>query len=404
VTTSRLRLGAELLGPLALVGLVAVVASQLSTSDQTDAINVLVTATIVVGLYVFIGNSGVISFGQISFVAVGAFAAGIYTTPDTTRQTTMPDLFGLLGRPVLTNLESILLAAGIGALFALIVGLALMRLSGLAAGIATFAVLEITYNILANWGKIGPGPTTLASVPVTTGVGQATIGCAVAVAIAFAYQQTRSCRLLRASRADALAARGIGVSIVRHRLGAFVISGTICGFAGALYVHELGSINVTEVYLALTFSTLAMLVVGGSQSLWGATLGGVLLGILSSFLSNAENGTTVFGLSFTLPNGLSSIIFAVLFVGALMLFPRGLARNREFLAGVLRERPPSVGLAVGGAAPGGAAAGTAAGGATGGTSQPSSPPPPSPPPPPPPPAPLAPPPPAPATAVHDQEP
>ncbi len=347
MTRSRLRLAAELLGPLALVGVVALVAAHLSTSDQTDAINVLVTATIVVGLYVFIGNSGVISFGQISFAAVGAFAAGIYTTPVSTRQTTMPDLFGFLGRPVLTNLESLLLAAGLGALFALLVGLALMRLSGLAAGIATFAVLEITYNILANWEKIGPGPTTLASVPVTTGVGQATIGCAVAVVVAFAYQRSRSCRLLRASRADALAARGIGVSIVRHRLGAFVLSGAICGFAGALYVHSLGSINVTEVYLALTFSTLAMLVVGGSQSLWGATLGGILLGILSSFLTNAENGTTVFGLSFTLPNGLSSIIFAILFVGALMLFPRGLTRNREFLAKALGERPARVGVVLG---------------------------------------------------------
>lgn len=336
---STSRLAAELLGPLALVGVVALVAAHLSISDQTDAIDVLVTATIVVGLYVFIGNSGVISFGQISFVAVGAFAAGIYTTPVSTRQTTMPDLFGLLGRPVLTNIESILLAAGTGAVFALIVGLALMRLSGLYAGIATFAVLEITYNILANWEKIGPGPTTLASVPVTTGVGQATLGCAVAVVLAFAYQRSRSCRMLRASRADALAARGIGVSIVRHRLGAFVLSGAICGFAGALYVHALGSINVTEVYIALTFSTLAMLVVGGSQSLWGATLGGILLGVLSSFLSNAQNGTTVFGLSFTLPNGLSSIIFAILFVGALMLFPRGFTRNREFLAKALGERP-----------------------------------------------------------------
>lgn len=340
-TRARLRLGVELLGPLGLVGIVALVGSQLSTADQTDAINILVVATIVIGLYVFIGNSGVISFGQVSFVAVGAFAAGIYTTPVGTRHTTMPDLFGILAIPTLTNVESLLLAAGLGAVFALVVGLALMRLSGLAAGIATFAVLEITYNILANWEKIGPGPTTLASVPVTTGIGQAVIGCAAAILLAFGYQRTRSCRLLRASRADALAARGIGVSIFRHRLVAFVISGAICGFAGALYVHELGSITVTEVYLALTFSTLTMLVVGGSQSLWGATLGGTLLGVLFSFLSNAENGTTVFGLSFTLPNGLNTIIFAVLFVGALMLAPRGLTRNREFLAGVLRERPMS---------------------------------------------------------------
>ena len=337
---ARLRLGAEVLAPLVLVGIVALVGAQLSAADKTDAINVLVTTVIVVGLYVFIGNSGVISFGQISFVAVGAFAAAIWTTPVATRDATMPDLFGFLATPRLTSTESLLVGAGLGALFALAVGLALMRLSGLSAGIATFAVLEITYNVLANWDKIGPGPTTLADVPATTGITQALVGCAIAIVVAFAYQQTRSCRLLRASRADPLAARGIGVSIFRHRLVAFVISGAICGFAGALYAHELGSISVTQVYLALTFSTLSMLVVGGSQSLWGASVGGVLLGVLFSFLSNAVNGTTVLGFSFTLPNGLNTIIFAILFVGALMLAPRGLTRSREFLAVALGERPP----------------------------------------------------------------
>ena len=43
-----------------------------------------------------------------------------------------------------------------------------MRLSGLAAGIATFAVLEITHNLLREWTKIGPGATTLSLVPETT--------------------------------------------------------------------------------------------------------------------------------------------------------------------------------------------------------------------------------------------
>jgi len=312
---------------------------------------VLVTATIVVGLYVFIGNSGVMSFGQISFVAIGAFAAGIFTSPPSLRRSTMPSLYSFLATPQLTNLESLLLAAGLGALFALLVGIALMRLSGIAAGIATFAVLQITYNVLGFWDKIGPAATTLANVPVTTGIGQGALGCAIAVLAAFAHQHTRSCRQLRASRADPLAARGIGVSIFRHRLVAFVISGAICGFAGALFVHELGSINVNQVYLDLTFFTLAILVVGGAQSLWGATLGGTLLGTLYAFLTNATSGVTVFGLHFTLPNGLSTIIFAVLLVGALMLAPRGLSRGREFLAVTLRDRPPvraSVEAAAGG--------------------------------------------------------
>ncbi len=332
------RLLLELAGPLGLVVATALVGSQFSIAQQTNVVNVLVTTTIVVGLYVFVGNSGVMSFGQVSFVAVGAFAAGVLTNPPQLRRTTMPQLFGFLATPQLTNIESLLLAAGLGALFAFLVGLALMRLSGLSAGIATFAVLEITYNILGFWDKIGPAATTMALVPVTTGLLQGGIGCGLAVVAAFAYQQTRSCRLLRASREDRLAARGIGVPIFRHRLGAFTLSGAICGFAGALFVHELGSINVDQVYLSLTFSTLAMLVVGGVGSLWGAAIGGIGLGALAAFLSNAENGVAIGSLHITLPNGLDTVIFGALMAGTLIVAPGGVARGREFLVGTVARR------------------------------------------------------------------
>jgi branched-chain amino acid transport system permease protein len=60
----------------------------------------------------------------------------------------MPSLYVFLGDSTVGNIPSLLLAALVGGVFALVAGLPLMRLSGLAAGIATFAVLEITNNIL----------------------------------------------------------------------------------------------------------------------------------------------------------------------------------------------------------------------------------------------------------------
>ena len=76
---------------------------------------------------------------------------------------------------------SLLAAAAVGAAFAALVGLPLMRLSGLAAGIATFGVLEITHNVLRYYEKIGPGTTAFSSVPETTDLLQATIGGLIAV-------------------------------------------------------------------------------------------------------------------------------------------------------------------------------------------------------------------------------
>ena len=81
-----------------------------------------------------------------------------------------------------------------------------MRLSGLAAGIATFAVLEITHNVLRYYERIGPGLNTFSSVPETTGLRQAAIGALVVIVVAFVYARSRFGRLLRATREDAAAA------------------------------------------------------------------------------------------------------------------------------------------------------------------------------------------------------
>src|SRR3954466_1015263 len=281
----RLDTSLQLLAPLVLVALAALVGTLVSTSTETYVINALVNVVIVVAIYVFVGNSGVLSFGHISFVAVGAFAAGVLTVPLEQKQGALATVYPLLRDHTVGSATSLALAAAVGGLFALLVGMPLMRLSGLAAGIATFAVLEITHNVLSQWDAIGPALGTLTGVPETTGPFQATIGAMVAIAVAFGYQRSRLGRVLRASREDPAAARGIGVDVHRQRLWAFTLSGALAGFAGGLYVHFLGFINAENVYLDLTFLTLAMLVVGGMTSLWGAVLGALAVSGLDSFLS-----------------------------------------------------------------------------------------------------------------------
>src|SRR5919204_5828297 len=155
----------ELLTPIVLVVLVAAVASQTTSAGNSIQFrNLLVSVAIVVALYVFVGNSGVLSFGQISFVAVGAFLAGVLTIPLDSKRGVFPELSPLLRDHSIGNAWSLVLAAAIGGIYALLVGIPLMRLSGLAAGIATLAVLGITYNILNFWSRIGPGPLTLSLI------------------------------------------------------------------------------------------------------------------------------------------------------------------------------------------------------------------------------------------------
>ncbi|PWU18978.1 MAG: branched-chain amino acid ABC transporter permease [Candidatus Rokuibacteriota bacterium] len=329
----------ELGGPVVLLVIVGLVGSSTSYARQLEFRDALVAVAVVVALYVFVGNSGVLSFGQVSFVAVGAFTAGVMTIPVDQKGVIVPGLFGFFSHHSVGNAESLLLATGVGGLYAFLVGVPLMRLSGLAAGIATFAVLGITHNIFRNWQKIGPGAQTLTTIPKTTGMLQATVGAVAIVVVAFLYQRSRLGRQLRAAREDPAAAQATGIHIHRQRLWAFTLSGALSGFAGGLLVHHQGTLSTEDVYLQLTFLSLAMLVVGGVRSLWGAVVGALLVSGLNSFLLDAEeptpgaNGQVGFVnslLGHGLWGGSALIGIAALMLVVLLVRPSGITGGKEF--------------------------------------------------------------------------
>ncbi len=326
----------QLAGPMTLVAAVAAIGSTVSAAHQLEFESALVSSAIVVALYVFIGNSGVISFGQMSFVAVGAFLSGILTIDAQQKSFVLPNLFPILGDTHVGTPLSLLLAALVGGVYALLVGLVLMRLSGLPAGIATFAVLGVTYNVFRNWERIGPAAQALNSVPEST-IWELMGGALISVVAAYAYQRSRFGRQLRATREDPAAAQASGIDVYRQRLVAFTLSGALAAFAGGLLVHELGSITTDQVYLELTFVTLAMLVVGGVGSLWGAVVGALLVSGLDSYLGDAEN-STFFPFWFKLPEGSRLVLLGAIMALVLILRPSGLTGSREFSLSWLPRR------------------------------------------------------------------
>src|SRR4029450_13177464 len=217
---------------------------------------------------------------------------------------TMPYLFDFLSSTTVGNVPSLAVAASVGVVFAVVVGLPLMRLSGLAAGIATFAVLGITNNILRYYEKIGPGLNKFRA------------GAA-----------TRAAPQPRAARAAPPAARAVGVSIYRQRLASFALSGFLAGFAGGLYIHFI-PINVDAVYLDLTFITLAMLVIGGTTSLWGAVVGALFVSALDSVLAEMEDGMTLLGRTIDLPSGSRIVVVSSVMALVLIVRPGGLTGGR----------------------------------------------------------------------------
>src|SRR4029078_9341880 len=139
----------------------------------------------VVGLYVFVGNSGVLSFGNVAFMAVGAYVSALLTMMAAAKSVFLPHPHGFLASaewPVFPGA----LAGGVAAAFlAFIVGLPLMRLSGISASIATFAVLGITYVVLGTWTSVTGGQNSLMGLPIYIDLWTGFAWAVAAVVIAF---------------------------------------------------------------------------------------------------------------------------------------------------------------------------------------------------------------------------
>jgi branched-chain amino acid transport system permease protein len=311
--------------------IVATVAAFAPTIVQRRITEGLINLIAVVGLYVFVGNSGVLSFGNVAFMAIGAYVSALLTMPTTAKSVFLPDLPSFLAQTQWPGIAGALAGAAAAALVAAVAGFPLMRLSGISASIATFAILVVSYVVLGNWTSVTGGQNSLMGLPIYVGLWTAVAWAIVAVTIAFIHQESRSGLLLRASREDEVAAAACGMNIVLHRLFAFVISGFISGISGVLLAHFLGTVRVETFYLDLTFLILAMLVIGGMRSLTGAVAGAILVTLLTELLRQAEIGVTIGAAKIAAPAGLGDAIFALLMLLIILFRPNGLAGGREIV-------------------------------------------------------------------------
>lgn len=292
-------------------------------------IDLLIRVIMVVGLYVFIGNSGVLSFGHAGFACLGAYAAAWLTINPVMKKVSLPGLPDWLLDTRLAYWQAALFAALFAGVAALILGRVLMRLSGIAASIATFAVLAMINTIYSNWDSVTGGTSSVVGIPILRTLWPYLVAAIIAIFIAWAHAISRSGLALRAARDEPTAASASGIDITRQRLVAFTVSGAIMGLGGAMTVHSIGVVTPDTFYLGLTFTTLSMLVVGGMGSLTGSVLGVVMLFALIQGLRGLEGGIAFGSTMIALPKGLQEIALGVVMILILAFRPAGLFGTRE---------------------------------------------------------------------------
>ncbi|GAA6177144.1 branched-chain amino acid ABC transporter permease [Sulfitobacter pacificus] len=293
------------------------------------AAQTLIRVTFVVGLWIFVGNSGIVSFGHAGYMAVGAYCSAWLTLRPQMKGMFLPDLWPFLATAEWPVFPAAIVSGLLAACVALVSGAAILRLSGIAASIATFAFLAIIYTVYSSWeGVTGAtssvvGLTRYADQWITLGWAGATILAATW------YANSASGLALRASREDEVAADASGINMYRHRLIALIVSAFFAGVSGALFGHSLGVLNPSSFYLGLTFITLAMLVVGGIGSLTGAVMGVLVLSIIIEALVRMERGLAIGETTYALPTGAQEIIIGVIMILVLILRPAGITGGRE---------------------------------------------------------------------------
>ena len=318
----------QLLGPISLIAVAALVGTIVSTSTETYVINALVNVAIVVALYIFIGNSGVLVFGHIAFSLIGAYATA-WLTLSTFKKSFALQLPAILANYQYPVLPSAIASATLAALVALVVGFPIMRLSGLAASIASLAILGMFHTFYSNWATWTMGAATLPGIPLYVDMWVALGWLAAALFVAQAYQSSRFGLALRATREDTFAARAAGIDVALQRLIAFVISAFFMGIGGVLQAHFIGSIAVKNFWLALTFVSLAMLIVGGQRSLTGAVVGVVVISTIAELLRQLEVGVQIGATTVEVPLGAQELGIAVVMLLILILRPSGIMGGRE---------------------------------------------------------------------------
>ncbi|WP_300062900.1 ATP-binding cassette domain-containing protein [uncultured Roseobacter sp.] len=333
-----------------LAGTVAFLMLLFGRTGERIALLMCVNVAAVVALAAFCGNTGIVSFGNGAFMALGAYLSGILTMPAGLQRSALPDLPLWLAGHELAVWGALPFVLLVGLAFALLTGSAISRLVGPSAAIATLGLLIIVHSIGVSAREFTRGSQTFYGVPRITELAYVLVVAMIFILIARLYRESRWGLFVRAVRDDEDAATALGISPRRARLVAWTLSGTLATVAGALYGHILGAFSPASFYLGLVFAHVVMMIVGGMSSVGGAVVGVVAVTLLQNAVRNLEGGITLGGISLPEVFGLTTVALGIAILLVIWLRPQGLvggfelgpgagARLLERISGTARDAP-----------------------------------------------------------------
>lgn len=240
------------------------------------------------GLNIVVGYAGLLDLGYVAFFAVGAYSIAVLTA----RSSFLVD--GSVTAPAATGFMNFWVALPLTVVIAVIVGVLIgapvLRLRGDYLAIVTLGFGEIIRTlVLSDWLKpyLG-GPQGLTEIPpVPLGPLPArdprilyyVIGAFVIFSyfVAVRLKNSRVGRAWAAMREDEDVAEGMGISVIKYKILAFVMGAAVGSLGGAFFAAKLSVANPGSFTLLVSINVLAVVVLGGMGSIPGVVVGSLVL-------------------------------------------------------------------------------------------------------------------------------
>ncbi len=319
--------------------LVTILAGGLNSAIGPTAI---VFALAAIGLNVHYGYTGLLNFGQVGFMLVGAYGLGISVS--------------IYGAPFWVG---ILIGLGASVALALLLGFPTLRLRADYLAISTIAAAEIIrfmirstgareftggpFGIPSNvggpgfaqtWHQMNPFPSgryTFGWLQFThTRLWVVIVGwglVALVTLVVWLLMRSPWGRVLKSIREDEDAARALGKNVFAYKMQALILGGVLGGLAGIVLALNQAAIGPDQFLPQLTFFAYAVLILGGAASIFGPILGAFVFWFL---LSSVERALLTADVIPTATIGPARLAFVGVLLVLLMAFrPQGILGNKR---------------------------------------------------------------------------
>jgi ABC-type branched-subunit amino acid transport system permease subunit len=240
--------------------------------------NAGVYVLLAMGLNVVVGLAGLLDLGYAAFFAIGAYTYAYSNSPYS--QQDLP-FFPML-----------IVGAAVAAVFGIALGAPTLRLRGDYLAIMTLGFGEIVPIVFVNSDPFTNGTNGIGGIyrpealpffgefsPLTSFNYMIVMLVIVTIAMMLLYRlhDSRIGRAWMAIREDELAAAANGINTVATKLLAFALGATTSGFAGVFNASKLTIVSPDQFYFAVSFTVLAMIIVGGMGNIWGVAAGAFIV-------------------------------------------------------------------------------------------------------------------------------